>query len=177
MKTSWARAGALVTASLVAAYPTAAVPRFAVGVGLLGAVAVASLAWALLRTRVALVAWALAGLGVQYASFLLLRSGGVDGAAPLVAGGLAVAAELSYWSLAGSAAPEERATRRRRVAATVAVGGVAVAVGSATLAVSELAPGGGLGIEAAGVAAAAGAVGVVFWLAWRSRAPQDELLG
>jgi hypothetical protein len=112
----------------------------------------------------AVVAWAVALLGAAYASALLLRAGTIDGLAPVVAVGLLLTAELSYWSMEPHL-PSDRGIGRRRAQRLALIALVGGGVSALVLAASEAAGRGGLGLEALGVAAAAGALAVVAWLA------------
>jgi hypothetical protein len=109
-----------------------------------------------------LVPPALALAAAEYVGVLYL--GGDGRALPIAAGGLVLAAELAYWAL--EPAPAAGAAPR---AATVVLAAVAGGVAAAVIAsVSNEDVTGGLGLEAAGVAAAVTALAVVVALA-RSR--------
>jgi len=98
-----------------------------------------------------------------------LRGGAVDAAAPAVAAALFLAAELGFWSLERSAARYDRAAAVRRL---LGIGGGAVGtglVGSLLLAVAS-GVNGGVGLEAAGVAAAVFTLAAIAYLASRSSA-------
>ena len=129
-------------------------------VGLLG---VLLLLVALAGQLPAVVAWAVALLGAAYATALLLRGGTIDGLAPVVAVGLLLTAELAYWSLEPHL-PSDRGIARRRAQRLALLALVGGGVSALVLAASEAAGRGGLGLEALGVAAAAGALAVVAWL-------------
>jgi hypothetical protein len=130
-------------------------------IGVLGAVI---LALALVARLPGLVVWGLAVLAGGYAVALLLRSGTIDGEAPLYAAGLLVCAELSFWSLELHLPTDPGITGRRaaRVVLLALIGG---GISALVLAVSELAWSGGLGLEALGVAATAAALVLVALLA------------
>jgi hypothetical protein len=104
-------------------------------------------------------------LVAQYGVFLLDRDE-VDAAAPLVAAGLVVVAELTYGAL-------EPPTTRRGLA-RFAVTTVAVAIGAAALGaflVGVASFSSGTLVEAGvGLAAAAATIALVTWLAWTPRA-------
>ena len=112
-----------------------------------------------------LLPWAIALLGAQYAVALLIRSSEIDGLAPLYAAALFATAELAYWAF--ERGPAGRAVFRLAVILAQAFG--AAAAGAVVLAVAEGGGEGGLVIQALGLVAAATAVGLVTWLAWRSR--------
>lgn len=104
--------------------------------------------------------------GAEYTAWLVLDGRGIDAAAPLVAAGLALAAELSYRSLEarGPVPPAAGENGRRAFDAlgVAAVGGVA---GIVVLAVGDQTAGGGSLLEVVGVMAAVGAVALVALLA------------
>ena len=112
------------------------------------------------------VALSLLGVTGVYAGFVLAGdTGGL--AAALFGAALLASGELAYWALEPAAVDDEPRARARRLAvvATVAAAGAAAAV--VVLSATAVRAGGGLRLEALGVAAAAGAVAVVAWLAWR----------
>ena len=125
------------------------------------------LAVALVLRRAGLVAPALVLVAAGYAATLVLQDADVlDGAAPLVACGLLLVAELAYWSveLAGTGQAEGRALLRRLVALFgLAAGALGLAAG--VMAATALPLGGGLFWDVVGVTAAAGAVGLIAALA------------
>jgi hypothetical protein len=101
-------------------------------------------------------------LGGGYAAHLLLDDPPLDGRAALVAAGLALAAELAYWSieLRGEVTQHVGEQLRRFVAEIVlCLGGLALA--AVVLAAADLGRPGGVAIEAVGVGAAA----ALAWLA------------
>jgi hypothetical protein len=106
-------------------------------------------------------------VGASYGVYVALRSGAVDARAPAVAAGLFAVAELGFWSLERVPSPSEGTVVVRRVAALV--GGVLVTafVGGLLLVLATGATG-GVGLEAAGVAAAVVALGAIAWLASRA---------
>jgi hypothetical protein len=108
----------------------------------------------------------LAGVGAAYGVFVSLRSGVVDARAPLVAAGLFAAAELGYWSLERTPSRSERVVVLRRVAWLAAAAVLSGLVGSLVLVLTTGASG-GVGLEAAGVAAAVLAVAAIARLAAR----------
>jgi len=149
----------------LAAYPvleTGAVGPF---LALPGAGAVLLLATGFLLRFPAFVPWSLVPLVGEYAAFILLE--GRDPFAPLVAAAVVLVAELGYWGVEPQALPARRVAVRR-AATLVLVAAAAAGVAAFVLGASELALGGGLGLEALGVAAAVGALALLAALA-RSR--------
>lgn len=107
-------------------------------------------------------------LGGLYAAQLALDDPALDGAAPFVAAGLLVTAELAYWSL------EERDAVRadpgenlRRAAFVALLSLVALLVGSLLLVLTDSVRAGGLAVDLLG-AVAAGAVLLVVVVARRA---------
>lgn len=139
-------------------------PEVVAGVGVGGCVLIAI---AFLARRPSVFPVGLAGVGAAYGVYLSLRSGAVDPRAPAVAAALYVAAELGFWSLERTASRSEGTVVVRRVA-TVAAGAVLTGlVGSLMLGLTT-GVGGGPGLEAVGVAAAALTVAAIAILASRS---------
>jgi hypothetical protein len=136
------------------------------GVGIFGS---AVLAVALVGRWPDVLPWAVALLGGQYAASLLLRGGGIDALAPLYAASLLVTAELGYWALEVKPILGGRLFVVRRLAALLLLGLGTAAVGATILAVSEGGAGSGLMLQLLGLLAAAGTVGLLAWLALRSR--------
>jgi hypothetical protein len=130
-----------------------------------GALGVLALAIALRFSWTPLVPASVVVLGGAYAAALLLRDGGVDGGAPAVGAALLLAAELAYWHAASHAVPVDAALLRRTVASSGAFTVVAFSLGIVLLLVGGAGIGGGLPLEALGVAAAAAALAVVARLA------------
>ena len=104
-------------------------------------------------------------VGGGWAAALLLEGEGVDGAAPLVAAGLFVAAELAYWATAGRAVAVDVGLVRRQAATVAGIAGASVCLGTLLLLVGGASVRGGLPLEALGVAAAIAALAVVARLA------------
>jgi hypothetical protein len=139
-------------------------PEVVAGIGAAGCVLIA-IAFVVRRPSVFPVG--LAGVGAAYGVCLSLRSGAVDPRAPAVAAALYIAAELGFWSLERAVARSERAVVARRVAA-IALGAVLTGlVGSLVLGLTTGVRG-GVGLEAAGVAAAALTAAAIAVLASRS---------
>lgn len=101
-----------------------------------------------------LLPWALALCLATYAAGLLAGRDALDPLAPAFAAGLLVAAELAYWSLESSAAPETRATLLRRAGVIAGLALATAALGGVLLAAAQVRPPGGPLVLAAGVAAA-----------------------
>jgi hypothetical protein len=167
------RIGARVAPAVVAALALAAVVLYPA----LEATRAAPLILAAAAAAVTLLVIGLAGMtsavlpalvlaGAEYITWLVLDSRAIDAAAPLVAAGLALAAELAYRSLdaRGPAPPAAGENGRRAVDAlgVAVVGGVA---GIVVLAVGDQTAGGGSVLEVVGVVAAVGAVALVAVLA------------
>lgn len=111
-------------------------------------------------------------LAAAYA--ISLSAGGqvVDSRAPLYAAGLLLAAELAYWSLERrSPGRDEPGAIARRTAALLALVLGSVGLGALLLATVELPAGGGLVLEAAGVAAATATLALLAALARRPPPP------
>ena len=132
----------------------------AVGLAFLALVAGIVLAWP------ALVAGATIAVGALYGAELAVADAPLDAAAPAVAVGLLLAAELGYWSI------EERgrwkgeagdSLRRSGVIALVAVGAALVA--ALLLSLVDAVRASGLAVDLAGAAAAAAVLVAVLLLA------------
>jgi hypothetical protein len=158
-------AGGLALAGLVAlaVYPIVAAGADAAIAAAPGGLAVALLVVAFAFRAPAVVPWALVPLLVEYGVFLVVE--GEDRAAPVVAAGLVLVAELAYWALEPRHVGRGRALALRRAATLLLLAGGAAAVAAFMLGVSEVPLGGGLALEALGVGAAVAAVAVVAWLA------------
>jgi hypothetical protein len=107
------------------------------------------------------------GVGAAYAVFLSLRPGTVDARAPMVAAAFFIAAELSFWSIERRSWRSEGQVVVRRVALLVSAGLATAIVGGLLLLITSERKG-GIGQEAAGVAAAVLTLAVVAVLARRS---------
>lgn len=160
-------AGALVAAACVVAYADVAsdrLPEVSGGVGAAGGVL---MAFALATRWRSVFPFGLTLVGASYAVFLAVRNGAVDEWAPAVAAALFVSAELGYWSLERSPSASEVSVLLRRVASLAGAAVVTALVGSLVLVVATGASG-GVGLEAAGVAAAVLAVAAIARLASRT---------
>ena len=108
----------------------------------------------------------LAGVGAAYAVFLAVRNGAVDARAPAVAAALFAVAELGFWSLERSPSRSERVVLLRRLTG-LAAGAILTALVGTLVLVLATGASGGVGLEAAGVAAAVLAVAAIARLASR----------
>jgi hypothetical protein len=152
----------------VLAYACTLKPQLVIFTAGVGAVGAAMLAWVLVRAQDELLPWAVLCVATAYAVGVTVRGSRLDEAAPLVAAGLLLCAELASWSVAekhGIAA--ERAVvllRARAVAALVASGLAAAAL---VVGLSAAPGGAGFGWTLVGAVAAVLAVGVAARLARR----------
>jgi hypothetical protein len=139
-------------------------PEVAGGVGVAGCALMALALFTRWRTTFPL---GLALVGTSYGVYVALRSGAVDARAPAVAAALFAAAELGFWSLERTPSRSERAVLVRRVA-TLAVTVLLTALVGSLLLVLATGASGGVGLEAAGVAAAVLALALIARLASRA---------
>jgi hypothetical protein len=143
-------------AAVLAAVPALQAPSLLA----LGGAAVFVLVVGVTSGRAFAIPWAIAGLGAEYA--LALGNAGLDARVPLYAVSLLVTAELAYWSvqLRGAAADEAGIAQRRVIGLLLgATAALLVCTTLVTLARVQL--GGGLAAEAAGLAAAVGALALL----------------
>jgi hypothetical protein len=141
--------------------------RFRQTVVLLVLLGLLLLAPALAFRRAAFIGPALACVGAAYALSLAGRDG-TDQLVVLFAPLLLVGAELAYWAIESPpSVREEPAVVLRRLVAVLALAVLSAALAAFLLASSELDVGGGIGLLAAGVAAATGALALVARLARR----------
>ena len=135
------------------------------GLGVLAALAAVALGWA------SAIPAALVLLATEYVLGIGAGRGHEDvlePAAPLVAAGLLLVAELAYWSLElRGPGREEPTVLLRRLVALVVVTVLAVALGAFVVVVTAAPLGGGLAWDVVGVAAAAATLAVVAVLARR----------
>ena len=111
------------------------------------------LAAGLWRGRSIVVPWALLALGAAAAASF--ADGGDPARAPLFAAGLIAVGELSYWSLETRLSrPASPGIVARRLALLSAIVAGSIAIGAVLVSVARIDAGGGLALEAAGVAAA-----------------------
>jgi hypothetical protein len=152
-------------------YPALRSERLGAAVAAVGAGAGFLLVVGLALRWSSLVPWAVALVGGEYAFSLLVTGGRMDPLAPVFAGGLFLLAEFSYWAMERETVREEPGLLARRLA-TVLVTTVGVTlVAALVLVFSDTTVGGGLALEAIGVAAAAGALAIVALLARRHALP------
>ena len=142
--------------------------RLVTVVATLGGLGLLVAAIALVGRWAVLLPWGFVGVGAAYAMFLGLRPGTVDERAPIVAAGLFIAAELSYWSIERGGWPSEWRVTGRRLALLASAGLATVIVGGLLLLITSE-RGSGIGPEAAGVAAAVLTLAVIAALVRRSR--------
>ena len=142
--------------------------RYGAAFGALACVGVAVLALGLaLRSSDAIPA-AVVVVGGGYAGSLFVGSDDLDLAAPLVGGGLVVAAELAYWSLElRPRVDAEPPVLRRRALLELGAAAASVAAGGALLGIGTARFGGGASWDAVGVVAAVAALALVARLAGR----------
>ena len=162
--------GAVLALAGVVAYPALAAGRVPEIAWVVAGLAPVLLVLGLL-VRVEGVGLALFLAGASYVAFLELDGRGLDSGAPLVAVGLAVAAELAFWSLAlaGSAPPAPGEGARRALdTAAVALGAAAATL--VALGLGEVGTGGGLAFELLATAAAVGSLAALAALANPPRA-------
>jgi hypothetical protein len=113
----------------------------------------------------------LALLGAAYAVILVVDDPPLDGRSTIVGAAMLAVGELAYLSLdARTAVTAEAGALARRVASVAVLVLLALGVGATVLAVVDLLRTGGLAIEAVGVAAAAGAMGLLVLAARDARA-------
>ncbi|HSC72592.1 MAG TPA: hypothetical protein VLB89_00405 [Gaiellaceae bacterium] len=109
----------------------------------------------------------LALVGASYGVYLALRNGAVDASAPAVAAVFFAVAELGFWSLERTPSRSEGTVLVRRVGA-LAGGVLLTALVGSLLLVLTTGASGGVGLEAAGVAAAVLALAAIARLASRA---------
>jgi hypothetical protein len=145
-----------VLAAGVAAYPPLTVSGLEQLIALGAVLGLAALALGLAGLNSA-IPCGLALIGAEYAAWFALRGGGIDTRAPLYAAGLIVVGELAYWvrDRRSAAAPDTELEVRRFVALLITAMGT-IAAGTVVLGVSSASIGGGVALEALGVACAVG---------------------
>jgi hypothetical protein len=145
----------------VAAYACTLKPA---AIGLVGGFAVVGLGlhtWVLVRSYRELLPWAMLCGAAAYAVALFVHGAGVDGAAPLVATGLLVSAELATWSLdERHRLAVERAVVLGRAAGVAALAGAGLVAASLVVGLAAAPGGAGLAWTLLGAAAAVLAVGI-----------------
>lgn len=130
-------------------------------IAIVGGIGTLLLLFVVMRRAEDVLAWSILMLGLAYSLSLVTHRHGVDEVAPLVAGGMLLAAELATWSCAERR--EIRVDRQVLLARGVAiallvVGGVGVAALVLGLAAAPV--GGGLGWTILGAASAVGVIGL-----------------
>ena len=135
-------------------------------IAIVGGMGALLLLFVIMRRAEDVLAWSILMLGVAYSLSLVTHRRGVDEVAPLVAGGMLLAAELATWSCAErrEIRVERKVLLARGVAvALLVVGGVGVAALVLGLAAAPV--GGGLAWTILGAASAVGVVGLATRLA------------
>jgi hypothetical protein len=137
-----------------------------VGIGVVGAL---FLLWALVRANVQMIPWAVGLLAVGYVVALVVHGRHLDDAAPLVAVGLFLSAELGSWSIDERfAIPAERAIVAARAFALAALAFASLAVAALAVGLSAAPAGSGLAWTVLGAASAVAVVGAAVALARRA---------
>ena len=126
-----------------------------------------------LATPPAIVA-SLAGVGASWSVSAWTRGSGAPGGTVLAAAAIFVAAELAYWSLEQVSVPDEGELAARRAAGLALRGAAALALVSFALAALDLHAGGGVLLEAVGVAATVGLLALVLVLAKAGHQQQER---
>jgi hypothetical protein len=139
-------------------------PEIAGGVGVAGC---ALIAFALFTRWRSVFPVGVALVGSSYGVYVALRNGAVDARAPVIAAALFAVAELGFWSLERTPSHSEGSVLVRRAAA-LAGGVVLTAFLGSMLLVLTTGVTGGVGLEAAGVAAAVLALAAIARLASRA---------
>ncbi len=146
--------------------------------GALGAFAVLILVVSLAVPVRALIPVTLALLGASYATILVIDDPTLDMRAAVVGAALLAIGELAHLAIeARSAVVDGADTTARRVGSIAIMVLVALVVGGGLMALVDLARTGGLAIEALGVAAAVGAVGLLALATRDARAPGPGVKG
>jgi hypothetical protein len=159
-------ASAMVVYLGVLAYAASRDLELAPVIAIIGGIGAALLLFVVVRRAEDVLAWSILMLGVAYSLSLVTRHGRIDEAAPLVAGGLLLSAELATWS--SGERREIRVERRVLVARGVAIA-VLVAAGTGVaalvLGLAAAPVGGGLVWTILGAASAVGVIGLATRLA------------
>ena len=158
---------ALALAGGIVAYADVASDRLPAVVGGVGVAGCALAAFALFTRWRSVFPIGLALVGASYGVYLALRNGAVDASAPAVAAALFAVAELGFWSLERTPSRSEGTVLVRRVGA-LAGGVLLTALVGSLLLVLTTGASGGVGLEAAGVAAAVLALAAIARLASRA---------
>lgn len=148
------------------AYVLAHEPKAIPGTGALGGLGALLLLVGLVRAETSLVVPPAACLGVAYAIALVVRGARVDGAAPLVAAGLFLCAELASWSIDERfRIPAESAIVRARVLALAGLAFASLAIAALAVAIASAPAGSGLAWTVLGAVSAVAVVGLAVRLA------------
>jgi hypothetical protein len=140
----------------------------------LGAGSAALLVYGLARAAPPAIVAALAGAATSWSLSAWTRGPGAPGGTVLAAAAIFVAAELAYWSLEQVSVPDEAELVARRAAGLAVRGAVALALVSFALAALDLHAGGGVLLEAVGVAATVGFLALVLVLAKAGQQQQER---
>jgi hypothetical protein len=136
---------------------------------ILGALGLGLLAAGLLLRSGALLGWALAALGGEYSVWFAAQGSALDEHTPLYAATFLLVAELAYWSIERRVeawSEPDLVLWRLGYLLTVCAGAAAVA--AFVLVIAAAGGGGGAALEALGVAAVIGALGLLGVLVRRS---------
>ena len=158
-------AAALFAAAGLALHPALSADRRVWLVAALAALAVVSIASALVMRWTTPLAWGLALLGAEYGAWLAMRGADIDTRAPLYAAGLLLTAELAFDGLERSVARSEAevVARRGLQLAGLAIG--AVAIGAVILGAATIPVSGSVVLTVLGVGAATLALALIVRLA------------
>jgi hypothetical protein len=156
---------AVVATSGIAVYASLEADRVQVLVLALGLAAVAVLGVGLTTAAPGTVLGGLAGLAAAWSVSAWTRGSGAPGGTIFAAAALFGAAELAYWSLEQVSVADEPELAGRRLAGLAVRVTAALLLGSVLLASLGLHAGGGVVLEAVGVAAAIGLLVLVVILA------------
>lgn len=119
--------------------------------------------------------WALAALGGEYTVLFTAQGPALDEFAPLYAGAFVLVAELAFWSIERRVpAWTEPGLVERRLARLVGMSVGAALVAALVIVVAAVSGGGGVALEAIGVAAVIGALTLLAVLVRRSAAEVDS---
>ena len=155
----------------LAGYPAALDLRLHLLALSLGALGLALLACGLLLQSSALLGSGLVALGGEYSVLFEAEGSNLDAYTPLYAATFLLVAELAYWSIERRVeAWSEHELVLWRLGYLLVVCGGAAALAAFVLVLAAAGGGGGAGLEAAGVAAVIGALGLLGLLVRRSAA-------
>ena len=156
---------ALAAVSGVVVYGAVEADRLGVLVLVLGGGALLVLAYALAAASPGAIVAALAGAGGSWSLSAWTRGAEAPDGTIFAAIGIFVAAELAYWSLEQVSVPDELELVARRAAGLAARSVGAFTLVAIVLAALDLRTGGGLVLEAVGIAALVGLLALVLVLA------------